>query len=321
MTPMLLVQAALHSLVLGAVTLLGLKLLRIKDPQVEITVWKIVLIAAVAMPLLVPLTRLTIPDTHPDTPSLASHARGDISLPEFDWLWTDALSRVAQPAPVPIERSGSASHVLKPSSTAREPRATWQIPIEGIDWPDVASGLYLLVSGVLLLKLLVGLAMLVRLARTARLITVPPAGARVYASELVTVPVTFASVILVPGDWETWSGVRQRAVLAHELSHVARGDFHTLLLASLYRIVFWFNPLSWWLLRRLGELMEMLSDDAAVADLGDAPAYAEVLLDVAANVRSAQMAIAMARTTMVRRRIERILSRTAPPPLGRRSGC
>jgi hypothetical protein len=202
----LLVQAAVHSLLLGAVTLLGLKLLRIKDPQVEITVWKIVLIAAVAMPLLVPMTRLTIPDTHPDTPSLTPHARGDISLPEFDGLRTDTLSRVAQPAPVPVDRSGSTSLALKPSSTASEPQATWQIPIEGIDWPGVATGLYLFVSGVLLLKLLVGLAMLVRFARTARLITVLPAGARVCASELVAVPVTFASVIMIPSDWETWSG-------------------------------------------------------------------------------------------------------------------
>jgi Zn-dependent protease with chaperone function len=32
--------------------------------------------------------------------------------------------------------------------------------------------------------------------------------------------------------------VKQRAVLAHEQSHVARGDFYTLLFASLYRIAF-----------------------------------------------------------------------------------
>jgi hypothetical protein len=64
--------------------------------------------------------------------------------------------------------------------------------------------------------------------------------------------------------------------------------------------------------------MEMLSDDAAAADLGGAPAYAEVLLDVAASARSAPMAIAMARTPTVRRRIERILACTAPPPLSRR---
>jgi hypothetical protein len=153
-------------------------------------------------------------------------------------------------------RSGSASLSLTPNSAAREPKATWQISIEGIDWPGVTTGLYLLVSGALLLKLLVGLAMLVRFAR---LITVLPAGARVCASELVAVPVTFASVIIVPSDWETWSGVQQRAVLAHELSHVVRGDFYTLLLASLYRIVFWFNPLSWWLLHQLGQLMGCLA--------------------------------------------------------------
>jgi hypothetical protein len=316
---LVLVQAALHSLLLGVVTLLGLKLLRVKNPQVEITAWSIVLIAAVAMPLLMPLTRLTIPDAPPETLSpLASHARWDISLREFDWLWTDNFSGGAQPAPVSVERSDAASLVPRPSSIARGSQAAWQIAIEGIGWPGVATGFYLFVCGLLLLKLLVGLAILVRLARTARPIMVLPVGARVCASELVAVPVTFASVIMVPGDWETWSAVKRRAVLAHELSHVARGDFYTLLLASLYRIVFWFNPLSWWLLHQLGELMEMLSDDAAIADMGDAPAYAEVLLEVAASARSAPMAIAMARRSTVRRRIERILACTAPPPLSRR---
>jgi hypothetical protein len=316
---LMLVHAALHSLLLGVVTLLGLKLLRVKNPQVEITAWSIVLIAAVAMPLLMPLTRLTIPDAPPETLSpLASHARWDIPLREFDWLWTDTFSGGAQPAPVSVERSDLASLVLRPSSIARGSQAAWQIAIEGIGWPGVATGFYLFVCGVLLLKLLVGLAILVRLARTAMPIMVLPAGARVCANEFVAVPVTFASVIMVPGDWETWSEVKRRAVLAHELSHVARGDFYTLLLASLYRIVFWFNPLSWWLLHQLGELMEMLSDDAAIADMGDAPAYAEVLLEVAASARSAPMAIAMARRSTVRRRIERILACTAPPPLSRR---
>jgi hypothetical protein len=313
-----LVEAALHSVLLGTATWVGLKLLRIKDPQAEMTVWKIVLVAAVAMPFLVPWTRVTIPDTHPDKPSpLASHSRADTSLPELGWLWPDTLSGVARQAPVPVDRFGAPSPALKPSSVTRAPEATRRIPIERIDWLGVATGLYLLVSGVLLLQLLIGLARLFRLARTARLLTVLPEGARVCTSELVAMPVTFASVIMLPSDWETWSRVKQRAVLAHELSHVARGDFYTLLFGSLYRIVFWFNPLSWWLLRRLGELMEMLSDDAAVADLGDAPAYAEVLLDVAASFRTAPMAIAMARTTRMRSRIERILARSAPP-LGRR---
>jgi bla regulator protein blaR1 len=316
----LLVEGALGSMLLGSTAWLGLKLLRIKDPRAEMTVWKIVLIAAVVMPFLVPWTRATMPVTHPDTPSLhVSHTRGvGTSLSEFDGPWPDTLSGGAQRGPGASDRSGSPSFVPGPSAAARAPEPAWRLPIEKIDWLGVATGVYLLVSGVLLLKLLIGLALLFRLARSARPLTVLPSGAHVRTSESVAVPVTFASVIVLPGDWEMWGGVKQQAVLAHELSHVARGDFYALLLASLYRVAFWFNPLSWWLSHRLGELMEMLSDDAAVVDLGDAPAYAEVLLDVAANARSTPLAIAMARTTMVRRRIERILSRTAPPPLGRR---
>jgi hypothetical protein len=44
----LLVEVALHSVLLGTATWVGLRLLRIEDPQAEMTVWKIVLIAAVA---------------------------------------------------------------------------------------------------------------------------------------------------------------------------------------------------------------------------------------------------------------------------------
>jgi beta-lactamase regulating signal transducer with metallopeptidase domain len=82
--------------------------------------------------------------------------------------------------------------------------------------------------------------------------------------------------------------------MSHEKSHVERHDFYWLLLAALHRVVFWFNPLAWWLVRRLGELMEMVSDDTAIEELGDAPAYAEILLDVAVNMRPRLAAIAMA---------------------------
>ena len=44
---LLLVEAALHSVLLGIATWLGLKLLRIRDAEAEMMAWKIVLIAAV----------------------------------------------------------------------------------------------------------------------------------------------------------------------------------------------------------------------------------------------------------------------------------
>jgi hypothetical protein len=124
-------------------------------------------------------------------------------------------------------------------------------------------------------------------------------------------PVTFASTILLPDDCESWPELKQRAAMSHEKSHIERNDFYWLLLAALYRALFWFNPLAWQLARRLGELMEMLSDDAAIEDLGDAPAYAEILLDVARNVRPTRTAIAMAQSRTMAWRIDRVLRAAA----------
>ena len=38
--------------------------------------------------------------------------------------------------------------------------------------------------------------------------------------------------IILPGDWRSWSSQDCRAVLAHEVSHVARGDFAACLAAQ-----------------------------------------------------------------------------------------
>ena len=40
-------------------------------------------------------------------------------------------------------------------------------------------------------------------------------------------------VILVPPDWRDWDASERRAVLAHELAHIIRGDYAAGLLARL----------------------------------------------------------------------------------------
>ena len=100
-------------------------------------------------------------------------------------------------------------------------------------------------------------------------------------------------------------------MLAHEGSHVAHGDFYVLLLAMLNRAVFWFSPFAWWQLRRLADLAEIISDDAAIEALDDRASYADILLGVASEAQQAPAGIAMARPRTVRRRLERILAATA----------
>jgi hypothetical protein len=127
------------------------------------------------------------------------------------------------------------------------------------------------------------------------------------------VPVTFGSTVLLPTEYVDWSEAKRQAVLAHEGSHVAHGDFYVLLLATFNRAVFWFSPFAWWQLVRLTELAEIISDDAALEMLDDRPSYAGILLDVAGRLQRAPVAIAMARACTVRKRVERILAGTAAP--------
>ncbi|WP_321475406.1 M56 family metallopeptidase [uncultured Paludibaculum sp.] len=119
-------------------------------------------------------------------------------------------------------------------------------------------------------------------------------------------------VIVLPASWRAWDEYKLRAVLAHEMAHVRRGDWLIALLAALNSGLFWFHPLAWWLERKLAGLAEEACDAAAIADSGDARRYASVVLDFASVMASAGSrlsweATAMARSSKVGGRIERIL--------------
>ena len=54
-------------------------------------------------------------------------------------------------------------------------------------------------------------------------------------------------LLLLPADWREWNPAERRAVLAHELAHVCRGDFLTGLLAQASLTLHFYNPLAHWL--------------------------------------------------------------------------
>ena len=51
--------------------------------------------------------------------------------------------------------------------------------------------------------------------------------------------------ILLPAVAEEWSDDQIRIVLAHELAHIARGDWAAQLAAEVLRAIYWFNPVLW----------------------------------------------------------------------------
>ena len=91
----------------------------------------------------------------------------------------------------------------------------------------------------------------------------------------------FRPVILLPaGLARNLTREELNAVLAHELTHLARRDNLTAALHMLVETVFWFHPLVWWISRRLVEERERACDENVLAN-GNAPlVYAESILKV-----------------------------------------
>jgi len=88
-------------------------------------------------------------------------------------------------------------------------------------------------------------------------------------------------VILLPSDFGTWPLASQRLAVAHELSHVRRGDGLVQLLMAVVAITHLAHPLVWVLLHRLRRDVEMACDDDARRRLGmSRAAYARGLLAI-----------------------------------------
>lgn len=302
----LLLEAALRSLVLGGIIWFGLKLLRMRDPRVQMTAWTVVLIASLSMPLMMQWVVVTLPSAAP--PARLVEIFGMPPAPPVDGVPTAGLSQA--PGAPALDAPALESNATQAHRDAMFPAGDRGIG-QWADWAALATGIYCLVAAVLLARLFIGIMLTWRLARRAR--PVGDAGPNVRVCDVVGVPVTFASTILLPPECSEWSPAKRQAVLSHERSHVARGDCYVLLLAALNRAIFWFSPFAWWQFARLAELAEMISDDAAIEVLADRPSYAHILLDLAGHARRAPASLAMARAGTVGRRVERILATTAMP--------
>ena len=88
-------------------------------------------------------------------------------------------------------------------------------------------------------------------------------------------------VILLPKAWRNWTEDQRRAVLAHELAHVARSDYLACVLAQLSLAIHFYHPLVHWLAARL-RLEQELAADATAAELaGGSKNYLQSLAELA----------------------------------------
>ena len=82
----------------------------------------------------------------------------------------------------------------------------------------------------------------------------------------VTVPLAWGvrRPRLLPATSPTWPDERLWAVCAHEMAHIARGDWVAHLLAEIACRIYWFNPLFWLARNSLGRESERAADDIVI---------------------------------------------------------
>lgn len=315
----IMVEAALRSLLFALAVGIGLRLLRISNVPARKVAWSLVLLASLAMPFLMQWTA---------SAAWADRLAFAVPLPLHRTAVQPAPTR---PLPTVIPVSDPAQDVVPPTtrvepvsttiSVAPEPTSTG-IPAASQNNPravrnplhrppvtTMIAWAYLTVSGLLLLRLLWGVAIAIRLWTTAERVSplVAPEP-NVRASHRIPSPVTIGSGIVLPADYLQWDRARLRMVLAHERSHVRQLDFYLQLLAGVYTALFWFSPLGWWLRRTLTILGEAIGDRAGLDAASSRSRYAELLLEFAAMPRQALPGVAMARPGNLSHRIERMLN-------------
>jgi beta-lactamase regulating signal transducer with metallopeptidase domain len=247
----------------------------------------------------------------------------------FMVLGTEAPAMAAALAPLPMVSSSAAPAALT-LLDRMEPLLPWLVLV----W---AAG-----SSALLLRGALGWAHCRHLTH-AGTEPAPPALARAVAelcrtlaisrpvravlSTRVDVPAVvgwIAPVVLMPlGATDLLTPAQLRAVVAHELAHVARHDHLLALVQVVAEALLFFHPATWWLGSRLRLEREHCCDDVAVSISGNALAYARALSDLEDLAARRQSAGAVLGATALSSqggslmsRISRLLG--APAPARRR---
>ena len=100
----------------------------------------------------------------------------------------------------------------------------------------------------------------------------------------LTTPATIGwrrPVLLLPADWRSWDAEERRAILAHELAHVRRGDFAAGVAAQLAVALHFYHPLAHWLANRLRLEQELAADAWGARLSGGKPSYLATLARMA----------------------------------------
>jgi len=138
---------------------------------------------------------------------------------------------------------------------------------------------------------------------------------RLQTSNDISSPISFGLLhprIIVPEQALLWDSATFDDVLIHELSHIKRLDWPTMLFCQIVTGLVWFNPLVWMARKQVLLAAEETCDRAVLLQGSDGVRYAEDLLRLAKtnpqHQQTVLLAQAMFENSMLSNRIRHILS-------------
>ncbi|MDR3752514.1 MAG: M56 family metallopeptidase [Terracidiphilus sp.] len=320
-------DAALRSLALAIGVWLILRIFRVRNALALKCAWTLVLAAAFLMPLLLPIAS-RLPRATLVLPAFMHRAAPVTPAPLPEQSVAPQPSQPIAPAAPQHFTKFAAPAATRPhhdGSPAAVPADFTVPPVKEVPAPPApafqalsifaaAALLYLAISVLLLVRLVYGLMRAFLLWRSARPVSTDLSathGLRLRASAAVSSPVTIGFSVILPADYMEWDSEKLRIVLAHERSHIRQGDFYLQALAGLYAAIVWFSPLGWWIKRQLSDLAEAISDRSGLEQAASRASYAQILLEFAAAPHLTEFGVAMARSSNLSHRIERLFNEGA----------
>ena len=316
--PLLVVKV---SLLLGAAGCVAALLRRRASAATRHLIWNLALVGALTIPV------------------------ASIALP--GWTFAIGTAPEATAAPPVVDRG---NELVAITGTPASLTVDADTPPAGVgrfrlSWPALIGAVYLGGVAVMLIALFVQRSSVRRCARRASDVGDPDwsrllaecaramgvrSGVRLRRSCQQSMPMAFGirrPSILIPAIADTWSGDRRRAVILHELAHIARRDCLTQTLAFVACTLYWFHPAVWWVTRRLRIERELACDDRVIVAGTQPREYAGHLLEIAyafGDHRVSAMAVSMARPQQLESRMLAALedgrNRTVPAPRVRAAG-
>ncbi|WP_185152853.1 M23/M56 family metallopeptidase [Fulvivirga aurantia] len=140
-------------------------------------------------------------------------------------------------------------------------------------WVNIAFIIYLSVTGTLLLRLLIGFIKALRIKKQS--FTKRIDNTVVHFHQRVHEPMTIFNNIYMPLDWHTNV---PKYVINHEKAHVQQLHAFDLLLGEIASVIFWFNPIVYFIKNAQRLNLEYLADQAVLEQSRDKLKYQSALL-------------------------------------------